>query len=112
MAADTPDAEYGISDARDYVVRDTAESKLVAFVEYEIDGIDTLDQECRKQMYMAIQYQLDSGRWVDAWNELEAPEMMTDGTTDYKPSMFEVEKTDDFIAFWLNLDQTRYIDEV
>jgi hypothetical protein len=115
MAADTPDTAYGITGERNYYVHDIAESKLVAFVDYKIDGVDTLDQECRKQVYVAIQYQLNSGRWVDAWNELEAEAemMMTDGTTEfYEPKMFEVDKTDSFIAFWLNLNQTRYIDDV
>jgi hypothetical protein len=117
MADNTPDEDYGITGERDYIVRDVAQSELIGFVSYEIDGIDTLDKECRDQVHIKIQYQHESGRWVDAWNELdheaEMDMMMADGTTDfYEPKMYEVEKTEDFIAFWLNFNQTKYIDDV
>jgi hypothetical protein len=50
---------------------------------------------------------------VDAWNELDAEMMTDDGTTEfYEEKMFEVEKTEDFVAFWLNFDQTKYLADV
>jgi hypothetical protein len=45
---------------------------LIGFVDYLIDGIDSLDDECRGQIHIAIQYKSATGRWVDVWNELEA----------------------------------------
>jgi hypothetical protein len=92
-----------------------------------IDGIDTLDDECRDQIYIAIQYKVSSGRWVDAWNEMKAKAMepmttdqeMADGTMTIMPAveepkeeLMEVEITNNYIQVWLNIDRDAFMTEI
>jgi len=53
-------------------VQETAEQAKIAFVDYNIEGIDALtDAECAYQMHTVIEYQLPTGRWETAWSEQE-----------------------------------------
>jgi hypothetical protein len=127
MAADTADKSFGISGERDYTIRESGQRKKIAFVDYMIDGIDTLDDECRDQIYIAIQYKVSSGRWVDAWNEMKAKAMepmttdqeMADGTMTIMPAveepkeeLMEVEITNNYIQVWLNVDRDAFVNEI
>jgi hypothetical protein len=85
-AADLCDGEFtalamaagkGITGTRDYIVKEQAERRKIALIEYDIDGLAAItDSQCRAQLHAVIEYQLPSGRWEKAWSETGAEETL------------------------------------